>query len=213
MNKAITFVLMFFIMTSTMGFAADSNKELEKALRKERTQKIKELKKGKWELLGSARTLDVALLKHYDKLNSLGDDAYEIVGLATNFKSKNVGKQMAANNACMTYAQLAGSSVKGRIASDMAANGTDSTGEFDHFYAAYERAVQKEIRNEMTESLALIRQLVDGNYEIQVFYIVNEDAASKSRQRALENAAKETALAQSHAEKIAEFVRDAPERE
>lgn len=213
MNKAITFVLMFFIMTSIMGFAADSNKELEKALRKERTQKIKELKKGKWELLGSARTLDVALLKHYDKLNSLGDDAYEIVGLATNFKSKNVGKQMAANNACMTYAQLAGSSVKGRIASDMAANGTDSTGEFDHFYAAYERAVQKEIRNEMTESLALIRQLADGNYEIQVFYIVNEDAASKSRQRALENAAKETALAQSHAEKIAEFVRDAPERE
>lgn len=213
MNKAITFVLMFFIMTSTMGVAAGSNKELEKALRKERTQKIKELKKGKWELLGSARTLDVALLKHYDKLNSLGDDAYEIVGLATNFKSKNVGKQMAANNACMTYAQLAGSSVKGRIASDMAANGTDSTGEFDHFYAAYERAVQKEIRNEMTESLALIRQLADGNYEIQVFYIVNEDAASKSRQRALENAAKETALAQSHAEKIAEFVRDAPERE
>lgn len=171
------------------------------------------MKKGKWELLGSARTLDVALLKHYDKLNSLGDDAYEIVGLATNFKSKNVGKQMAANNACMTYAQLAGSSVKGRIASDMAANGTDSTGEFDHFYAAYERAVQKEIRNEMTESLALIRQLADGNYEIQVFYIVNEDAASKSRQRALENAAKETALAQSHAEKIAAFVRDAPERE
>ena len=95
----------------------------------------------------------------------------------------------------------------------MAANGTDSTGEFDHFYAAYERAVQKEIRNEMTESLALIRQLADGNYEIQVFYIVNEDAASKSRQRALENAAKETALAQSHAEKIAAFVRDAPERE
>lgn len=213
MNKAITFVLMFFIMTSSTAFAAESNKELEKALRKERTQKIKELKKGKWELLGSARTLDVALLKHYDKLNSLGDDAYEIVGLATNFKSKNVGKQMAANNACMTYAQLAGSSVKGRIASDMAANGTDSTGEFDHFYAAYERAVQKEIRNEMTESLALIRQLADGNYEIQVFYIVNEDAASKSRQRALENAAKETALAQSHAEKIAAFVRDAPERE
>lgn len=213
MNKAITFVLMFFIMAASTAFATDSNKELEKALRKERTQKIKELKKGKWELLGSARTLDVALLKHYDKLNSLGDDAYEIVGLATNFKSKNVGKQMAANNACMTYAQLAGSSVKGRIASDMAANGTDSTGEFDHFYAAYERAVQKEIRNEMTESLALIRQLADGNYEIQVFYIVNEDAASKSRQRALENAAKETALAQSHAEKIAAFVRDAPERE
>ncbi len=213
MNKAITFVLMFFIMAASTAFAAESNKELEKALRKERTQKIKELKKGKWELLGSARTLDVALLKHYDKLNSLGDDAYEIVGLATNFKSKNVGKQMAANNACMTYAQLAGSSVKGRIASDMAANGTDSTGEFDHFYAAYERAVQKEIRNEMTESLALIRQLADGNYEIQVFYIVNEDAASKSRQRALENAAKETALAQSHAEKIAAFVRDAPERE
>lgn len=213
MNRFITLIITLCLLTPAMMTAGDSNKDLAKALKKERAQKVKELKKGGWELFGSTRTLDVALARHYDKLNSLDENGYELVGIASNFKSKNVGKQMAANNACITYAQLAGSTVEGAVASDIAANGSDSTGEFDHFYAAYKRSVQKEIRNDMSESLSLIRQLPDGSYEMQVFYIINEEGASKARLRALENAAKETAMAQEHAEKIAEFVKQNVNRE
>lgn len=213
MKKIIVFLLALLFMTPSVLIAKDNNKDLAKVLKKERAQKIKELKKGNWELFGSSRTLDVALAIHYDKLNTLGDNAYEIVGVASNFKSKNVGKQMATNNACLTYAQLAGSSIKGNTVSDIYANATDGSGEFDHFYAAYERAVAKDIRNEMNESFSLIRQLSDGSYEMQVFYIINEDAASKMRQKAIEDAAKETDLAQDYAEKIAQYVRNAPERQ
>ena len=187
MKKIIVFLLALLFMTPSVLIAKDNNKDLAKVLKKERAQKIKELKKGNWELFGSSRTLDVALAIHYDKLNTLGDNAYEIVGVASNFKSKNVGKQMATNNACLTYAQLAGSSIKGNTVSD--------------------------IRNEMNESFSLIRQLSDGSYEMQVFYIINEDAASKMRQKAMEDAAKETDLAQDYAEKIAQYVRNAPERQ
>ena len=122
---------------------AQNNKALNKALKKEYKVKMKEFKKGGWMLYGSSRSLDVALLNHYGKLNKEGEDAYEIVGTCSKFKSKNVGHQTCINNACNIYAQQAGRQLKGRIVSDIAGNGDDVSGEFDHFYAAYESLVQK----------------------------------------------------------------------
>lgn len=184
------------------------NKALNKALEKEYKQKMKEYKKENWKLFGSSRSLDVALLLHYEKLNSLGDEASEEVGVASKFKSKNVGHQMAVNNACITYAQRAGSHIKGRIVSDMQGDGVDADVEFDKFYAAYERLVEKEIKGEMKESYSIIRELSGGTYEMQTYFIVDERAASKARIRAMENAARESELAQKYAQKVSDFVRE-----
>lgn len=186
------------------------NKQLEKALKKEYKAKMKEYKKGKWELFGSSRTLEVALLSHYDQLNTLGDDAREVVGIASRFKSKNVGHQMVINNACATYAQQAGSHIKGRVVSDIAANSDDTSAEFDHFYAAYERLVEKEIKGEMTESYSIIRCIdpKTGEYEMQTFFIINESAATRARIRAMENALKESEAAQRYAQKVSDFVKE-----
>lgn len=184
------------------------NKTLEKARKKEYKAKMKEYKNENWKLFGSSRSLDVALLTHYDKLNNLGEDGHEIVGVASKFKSKNVGRQMAINNACLTYAQQAGSQVKGRIVSDMAGDGIDADAEFDNFYAAYERLVEKEIKGEMKESYCIIRENKDGTFEMQVYFIVSESAASKARIRAMEAAARESAAAQKYAQKVADFVRE-----
>lgn len=184
------------------------NKALNKALEKEYKQKMKEYKKENWKLFGSSRSLDVALLSHYDKLNSRGDEVSEEVGIASKFKSKNVGRQMAVNNACVTYAQRAGSHVKGRIVSDMQGDGVDAETEFDKFYGAYERLVEKEIKGEMKESYSIIRDLGDGTYEMQTYFIVDESAASKARIRAMEQAALETELAQKYAQKVSDFVRE-----
>lgn len=184
------------------------NKTLEKARKKEYKQKMKEYKKEHWKLFGSSRTLEVALLTHYDKLNSLGEDGTEEIGIASKFKSKNLGHQQAINNACLTYAQKAGSHVKGRIVSDMNGDGVDADTEFDKFYAAYERLVEKEIKGEMQESYSIIRDLGDGTFEMQTYFIVNESAASKARIRAMENAARETEMAQKYAKKVSDFVRE-----
>lgn len=202
-------LIMFLMAVCLLAPHVDAqNKTLEKARKKEYKAKMKEYKNENWKLFGSSRSLDVALLTHYDKLNNLGEDGNEIVGVASKFKSKNVGKQMAINNACLTYAQQAGSQVKGRIVSDMAGDGIDADSEFDNFYAAYERLVEKEIKGEMKESYSIIRENGDGTFEMQVYFIVSESAASEARIRAMEAAAKESAAAQKYAQKVADFVRE-----
>ena len=205
MKKLIMFLMAICLIAPHMDA---QNKTLEKARKKEYKAKMKEYQKENWKLFGSSRSLDVALLTHYDKLNNLGEDGHEIVGVASKFKSKNVGKQMAINNACLTYAQQAGSQVKGRIVSDMAGDGIDADAEFDNFYAAYERLVEKEIKGEMKESYSIIRENGDGTFEMQVYFIVSESAASEARIRAMEAAAKESAVAQKYAQKVADFVRE-----
>lgn len=205
--RKLIMILMALCLLAPVSVDAQ-NKQLEKARNKEYKQKMKQYKKEKWQLFASSRSLEVALLSHYDKLNKLGEDGREVVGVASTFKSKNVGHQMAINNACITYSQQAGSHLKGRVVSDMSGDGVEADDEFDHFYAAYERLVEKEIKGEMTESYSVIRSNGDGTYEMQTFFIVSESAASKARIRALEDAAKESAAAQKYAQKVADFVRE-----
>ena len=193
MNKIILF-LVALCLIAPLSMKAQ-NKTLDKAMKKEYQTKMKEYKKEGWKLFGSSRSLDIALLTHYDKLNTLNEDGREVVGVASKFKSKNVGHQIAINSACITYAQQAGSHLKGRVVSDMSGDGVEADEEFDHFYAAYERLVEKEIKGEMRESYSIIRENGDGTFEMQTFFIINESAASKARIRALENAAKESAVA------------------
>ena len=209
MKKWMTLLLALCLLAPLSA----QNKVLEKRLKKEYKTKIKEYEKEGWKLFGSSRSLDVALLIHYDKLTALGEDGKELVGIASRFKSKNVGKQMAINSACVTYAQAAGSHVKGRVVSELAGDGIDTAGEIDKFYAAYERLVEKEIRGEMSESYAIIRSIGNGEYEMQVYFIISEHAASEARIRAFEDAAKESEVARQHAKQVASFVREGFESE
>ena len=206
MKKVLFLFVVLTLLCSTVSYAQSN--VLKKAQKKEYKAKMKEYKREGWKIFGSSRSLDVALLRHYDKLNQGGDDVFEVVGVASSFKSKNIGKQTAANNACNTYAAQAGSVIKGRIVSDMGANADDMSSEFDHFYAAYERLVEKEIRGEMNESFSIIRDKGNGTFEMQTYFIVNENAATKARIRAFENAAKESEAAQKYAEKVSKFVKE-----
>ena len=204
MKRIIVGLVAMLLMLPVYSEAA--NKQLEKARKKELAQKLKEYKKGKFEIMGS-HTLDFALAKHFDRLNTLGDDAHEVEGISTRSKSKNVGKQAAINNAVVTYAQEAGSTLQGRVVSDMNANGSNVDGEFDNFYAAYERLVEKEIRGEMEPSYTVVRTNPDGTFEIRTYFIICESAASKARMRALEEALKGSELAQKYGDKIHDFVK------
>ena len=147
------------------------NKALQKAYTKMYKAKMKEYKKEGWKLFANSKTLDVVLLTHYDKLNNLGDDGREIVGVSTKSASKNVGSQAAANNAAISYAQNAGKHIRGRIVSDIGTDGGDTSTEFDRFYAAYESLVEKEIKGEMEPSYSRIRYLPGVLYEMQSYYI------------------------------------------
>lgn len=205
------FLVLAMAAFMTFGFCAQSeaqNAQLRKAQKKEYKAKLKEFKKNGWTLYGSSRSIEVALLSHYDKLDQLGPKGAELMGEASRFKSKNVGKQQAVNNACVTYASEAGRHLKGRIVSDLAANADDIDVEFDKFYAAYESLVEKDIQGELQESFTLIKDHHDGTFSMQVYFIVDEDAACAARIRAMENAARESEAAQRYAKQVSDFVRE-----
>lgn len=204
------FVLALVAMM-TLGMCQELNAEnklLRKAQKKEYKTKMKQLNKEGWTLYGSSRSLEVALLSHYDKLEQLGANGTELVGENGKFKSKNVGKQSAVNNACITYASEAGRHLKGRVVSDIFNNADNVDNEFDKFYGAYESLIEKEIKGELKESFSIIKDNGDGTYAMQVYFIVDEAAASQARIRAMELAEKESEVAQKYAKKISDFVKE-----
>lgn len=210
--KKLLMLVMAMCLTLGAYAAPELSKKQQKQVNKEVKAKMKEYKKDGWKVFGTSRTLEAVLTDHISNIVALDEDGYELVGISNNFKSKSVGHQQAVNNACIEYAGKAGSTVRGLATTDLKANGTDENDEFEHFYAAYQRNVEREIKNEMTETYSVIRETVPGRYEMQTFFIVNESAAAKARARAAEQAMKETEVAQAHASKISDFVRKAFER-
>ncbi len=208
MKKILLFVLAVILVApvSYQPLNAAWKTPLEKALAKQYKKKLKEFKKEGWKLSGSSSTLEVALLQHYDKLAK--GDMQEIVATVDHFKSRNVGQQVVLNNACITYARQAGSSLRGRVNSDLNYNGDDAAVEFDKMYSAYESLVEKEIRGELKQSFTLIRDNGDGTYSMESFFLVDEDSASRARIKAMAQAAKESGLAQEYARMVGEFVRE-----
>lgn len=197
----------FLALAFLMPAVANAGKSpLEKAREKVYKEKLKEYKKEGWKPMGS-KTLELVLLEHYDKLGKLGSNGHEVEGVSTRTKSINTGKQMAINNAVVTYGQEAGSTLQGRVVSDMSANGVSTDGEFENFFAAYERLVEKEIRGEMEPSFTIMKDNGDGSYEIRTYFIVEESNAQKARLRALEEAMKNSQVAAEHADKISSFVK------
>ena len=200
---ALCLVLLFaapaFTVYAESSLQKELNKELVKQLKKNYKKRKKELEKDKWKIQGSTKTLEVALLEHYTKLYNEDDVAEEIVGTADNFKSTNIGRRQAVTNAQMSYAQRAG------------ANADDVNAEFEHFYAAYEANVQKEIGMELQESFTLMRPHAGGKstYDMQIFFIVSENAATRARVRAYENALKESEAAQRYADRVSQFIQEA----
>ena len=207
--KKFLFVIIALCLISPLY--AEMPKSMEKALikeqKKEMKKKKKEYEKEGWKIMGS-HTMEVALLKHFGKLIALGDCAVEFNGPSNLTKSKNTGEQMAINNATIKYAQRAGSTVKGRVLSDIFADGTGDEGEYEKFFAAYERLVEQKVKNMLTPSYTIYRQNPDGTYEVQAIFILDENKAHLARKAALENAIEESELAGEYADKVSSYAGD-----
>ncbi len=207
MKKFLALCLMaIFTVAVTPVESSSQSKALQKELKKEYKKKIKEYKKEGWKIAGSSRTLEVALLLHYEKMKD--ENCKEIPGEVSSAKSDNLGRAAALNNACIHYASLAGSYLKGRVVSDGALNQSSEDGseEFDKMYQAYERLVSKELRGELTESYSIYRDNGNGTKALKTFFIVNEEAAANARLRAWEQAKRESEAAQKYAEQVSGFI-------
>ena len=197
---------MFLMAAFMLSVVPATAQELSKSEKKSMKAKIKEFKKQGWQIFGSTSTIDLALEKHMLKMQS--EDAIEVPGIASSFKSKNVGKQMALNSAMTYYASMMDSEIKGKVVSDMQGDGEFSETEFEKFYAAFKRSVQTTIKDELKESFSIIRDKGNGTSEMQTFFIVDKHAASQARVRALEQAGKESVAAQLYAKVVQKFIEE-----
>ena len=202
MKKIIMFLMAAFMLSVVPATAQELSKSEKKALK----AKVKEFNKEGWKIFGSTSTLDYALERHMIKMQS--EDAIEVPGIASSFKSKNVGKQMALNSAMTNYASMMDSEIKGKVVSDMQGDGEFSETEFEKFYAAFKRSVQTTIKDELKESFSIIRDKGNGTSEMQTFFIVDKHAASQARVRALEQAGKESVAAQLYAKVVQKFIEE-----
>lgn len=210
MHKFLHLLIILSLLFSSASINANAQtKAMQKALEKEYKNKIKNYTKEGWSVFGTSRTLDVALLKHYEKLNE--DGITEVYGTAIS-SNKNIGKDKLLMSACAAYAQKCGSNIKGRITEDMGSVvSTEDLEEFEHFYAAYENNIQTQIQGELTSSFSVYRpKIVNGKevYEFETYFIVDAAAATRARIRAFQNAMKESAVAQKYAETVSKFVEE-----
>ena len=197
---------MFLMAAFMLSVVPATAQELSKSGKKALKAKVKEFNKEGWKIFGSTSTLDYALERHMIKMQS--EDAIEVPGIASSFKSKNVGKQMALNSAMTYYASTMDSEIKGKVVSDMQGDGEFSETEFEKFYAAFKRSVQTTIKDELKESFSIIRDKGNGTSEMQTFYVVDKKAASQARVRALEQAGKESVAAQLYAKVVQKFIEE-----
>ena len=201
-------ILLFAMSLIVAVCAVAQPKTTDKALWKQAKKKAKELTKEGWKIDGS-KTLEAVLFNHYKKL--LDEQNQELVSNVvgqTNIKSLNQAQRWAIVNAATSYATQAKTVIMGRVAAEVGATIAD-VGSPDNFYAAYENLVKAEIEGELKPSVCLYREKKDGGqFDYKIFYIVNEDAASKARIRAMENAVRESEFARLNADRISKFVRE-----
>jgi len=211
MTISVMAIAIFFTVVPHETQAQLSKKQkktLQKELNKEYKKKMAEYKKDKWKLAGSSRTLEVALLTHYQKLGEDPENNVEFVGEVSLCQSINICKQFALNNAVNRYATLASGHVKGAIETMMRADVISPGVEMDKFIAGYENLVQAEVGSVLTESYSIIRDKGKNQNEYKTFFILNEEKAGAARRRAMERSLKETQLAAKEAEEISKFVNE-----
>jgi len=210
LTVSVIAVFVLFTLTPQDVYAQLSKKQakqLQKERNKEYKKKIKEYKKENWKLAGSSRTLEVALLTHYQKLGEDPENNKEFIGEVSQCQSINVCKQFALNNALNRYSSLASGHIKGRVESMMRADANMPEVEVDKFIAAYENLVQAEVSGVLTESYSIVRNNGKTN-EYKTFFILNEKKAGTARRRAMEKSLLETKIAIKEAEEISKFVNE-----
>lgn len=191
----------------TCGLVSAQPKNDDKSLWKRAQKRAKALASEGWKIVGS-RALEEAVYLHNQKLRNEENQSLEAtVRGNTSVKTLNQAQQWALTMAATKYAQQARKEVLGRITNGTGA-GIEGAPSDDSFYGAYESKVKAEISGQLKKSVSLYKEYPTGRIDCEIWYIVNEEDASKARLRAMERALAESEFARHNAERISEFVRE-----
>ena len=203
-------IILSSIILFCLGIFSGEAQKLNRALKKEYKTKMKTFKKGKFKITGTSRSLEVSLLKHYEKLDS--EKFEEIVIVSENCPTINLCDRKSLTDASSLYATRASSFVKGRVVSeagyDASERRNDKTDQ-DKFWAAYEQKVSANVSDALKKSFAVVKKKGKA-YEYQSFYLVENEEARKARLNALRQAQEETEASVEWAETVSDFINEVP---
>ena len=209
MKKILKLSLVIIVLLSYNFTLNAQSKQLIKQREKQYKSKMNEFKNENYKVVGTARSLDVALLEYYEKLNT-NDKYQEFVVVTENCPTENLCAVKAQNDALNQYATQASANIQGRLNSelklDASPNSIDKTS-IDKFYAAYETMVKHNVSGAVKKSFAVSKKSTNG-YKYQTFFLVNEEEASKARMDAAKRAVEETKLNQEWGNKIHNFIQE-----
>lgn len=190
-------LIMIAALTALVPLDGQSKKEL-KDVRKEAASAAKTLKRAGFKPieLGDIQT---RLEKYFLKVNA---GCAQVIGVADNCMSSNLAQVTALANAANQYAMLAGGDVRGRILTST----SSLTGQqVDNIVSSFERLVEKDIRGELVPYVTVVRER-KGKISARAYCIVDQDAASRLRRRALEIAIEEQSLAEQYGSMVSRWI-------
>lgn len=169
--------------SSYAQFSKKQEKELTKQRDKMYKEKVKELKKDGWKIHGGSRTLEVALLEHYQKL---AEGTYtEWFAEVSRCRSINAGRNKAIVNAQTSYVNEISAEIEGVAASVVALDEGISGSEADLFASEFKKCMKVNMSGLLKESYALVKD--DGRFkQYRIVYLIDEEQAGLVQKRALE---------------------------
>lgn len=174
----------------------------------EMNEKLQELTQAGWQLHGSARTLRGKLEEHYAKIDA-NPDLYEVTGTSTGCRSITVCRASAINAACIEMATKMGQELKGKTMRDMGMDeGAELPTEYNRFQEACISRFQGTIKNDLEESMALIRKGTDGLNSYEILFLVNKKSEHLRRTQAIKDALETSQLQQKYAKSVEDFIND-----
>lgn len=195
MRRIILFAVAALVALAPLS--AQSRQDL-RAAKKEAAEAAKALKRDGYKPieLGNVQTrLEKYFLKTYA-------GCAQVIGIAENCMSTNMGQVTALANAANQYAILAGGDIRGRMASNIT---TMNGQQMDNLVSSFERLVEKEIRGELIPYVTAVRER-RGAYSVRAYCMIDEDAAAQVRRRALMTALEEQKLAEQYGSMVSNWI-------
>ena len=197
MNMKRTAILLVAALVALAPAGAQSRSEM-RAAKKDAAAAAKTLKRNGYKPieLGDVQTrLEKYFLKTYAGCT-------QVIGVAENCISTNMGQVTALANAANQYAIMAGGDIRGRLTSSI----TNMNGQqMDNLVSSFERLIEKEIRGELIPYVTAVRER-RGVCSVRAYCIIDEDAAAQARRRALMTALDEQKLAEQYGSMVSDWI-------